>query len=589
MEKPFVHLHNHSDYSLLDGASKIEAMVRLTAEKGMPAIALTDHGNLFGAIEFYKTATRGVEIETGGQTRLVKIKPILGMEAYLTGGSMESRQAKGPGEYNHLTLLSENDEGFRNLTVLSSLGYTRGFYYKPRIDMEALGKYRSGLIALSGCVRGPVADLIFRGKPDKAREAASGLLDLFGPDNFFIEIMDHGLDIERQVLPELIKIARELGIPLVATNDCHYLNREDFEAQDALVCIGRNQQLDDPKRQRIETRELYLKSPEEMYATFPDHPEAVARTLEIAERCNVQFEFGKNHLPAFPLPDGYTEVQLLDELARKGARDRYGPERKEIEDRLRYELDIIENAGYAGYFLIVSDFVDYARQHDIPVGPGRGSAAGSIVSYCLGITDIDPLEYDLLFERFLNPERVEMPDIDIDFSDRGREEVYRYVKQKYGEGNVTQVITFGTMAARAVVKDVGRVLGLPYGEVENFAKLIPEDHGITLEEALRKRPELTEKAASNSTFGKLMRISKVLEGVHRHASTHAAAVVIAPGELTNYVPLFRSPRTEDITTQYDMKCVESMGLLKMDFLRSENGGYDWRQIKTGTTALLTDA
>ncbi|MBN2290180.1 MAG: DNA polymerase III subunit alpha, partial [Candidatus Glassbacteria bacterium] len=390
--------------------------------------------------------------------------------------------------------------------------------------------------------------------------------EIFGPENFFIEIMDHGLDIEREVLPGLVKIAGELEIPLVATNDSHYLLREHYESQDALVCIQTGKVLDDPKRLRFETQELYLKSPEEMYALFPDNPEALARTVEIAERCKVKLEFGKNYLPAFPLPEGYSEIQLLEKQAREGAQRRYGVIDEAAEQRLRFELDIIKQTGFPGYFLIVGDFVGEARRLGIPVGPGRGSAAGSLVSYCLGITNIDPLKYNLLFERFLNPERVSMPDIDIDFSDRDRDKVIQYVKEKYGQDNVTQIITFGTMKARAVVRDVGRVMGMPYGEVDNIAKMIPEELGMTLEAALQKRPELAEKAAKEPRVARLLKISRVLEGMNRHASTHAAGLVIAPGELTDYVPLFRSPRNNDITTQYDMDCVQAIGLLKMDIL-----------------------
>jgi len=554
MDKPFVHLHNHSDYSLLDGACKISHLVERTANMGMPAVALTDHGNMFGIIEFYKTAIRR------------GIKPVLGMEAYTIPGKQESRKPEGPGLYNHLTLLAENGDGYRNLIRLASLGYTRGFYYKPRIALESLAEHRRGLIALSGCAKGPVADLIFRDKPEQAREAAAGLRELFGVENFFIEIMDHGLEIERKVLPELIKIADELEIPLVATNDSHYLCREHSEAQDALVCIQTGKALDDPKRLRFESQELYLKTPEEMYALFPDNTEALTRTLEIAERCNVELRFGENYLPAFPLPEGYTEIQLLEEQAREGAKRRYGTTDGEVEKRLRFELDIINQTGFPGYFLIVGDFVNQARRMGIPVGPGRGSAAGSLVSYCLGITNIDPLQYNLLFERFLNPERVSMPDIDIDFSDRDRDKVIQYVKEKYGNDNVTQIITFGTMKARAVVRDVGRVLGMGYGEVDSIAKLIPEEQGMTLEKALQKRPDLVEKASKEKNVDRLLKISKVLEGMNRHASTHAAGVVIAPGELTDYVPLFRSPRTNEITTQYDMDCVHAIGLLKMDIL-----------------------
>jgi DNA polymerase III subunit alpha len=554
MDKPFVHLHNHSDYSLLDGACKISGLVEQTAKMGLPAVALTDHGNMFGVIEFYKLACKA------------GVKPILGMEAYITLGNADSPAPQGAGKYNHLTLLAENIEGYRNLIRLTSFGYLKGFYYKPRISLDALAEHSRGLIALSGCAKGPVADMVYLGKPDQAREIAVRLRDLYGPENFFIEIMDHGLEIERLVLPELIKISGELEIPLVASNDTHYLLREHYESQDALVCIQTGKVLDDPKRLRFETRELYLKTPEEMYALFPDNPEALARTVQIAERCNVELEFDNNYLPAFPLPEGYSENQLLEEQARQGAVERYGSIVDDVEKRLRFELGIIKQTGFPGYFLIVSDFVNQAKRMGVPVGPGRGSAAGSLVSYCLGITNIDPLKYNLLFERFLNPERVSMPDIDIDFSDRDRDKVIQYVKDKYGQDNVAQIITFGTMKARAVVRDVGRVLGMPYSDVDIIAKMIPEELGVTLEGALQKRPELAEKAAKEPKIARLLNISKVLEGMNRHASTHAAGVIIAPGVLTDYVPLFRSTRTNDITSQYDMDCVQAIGLLKMDIL-----------------------
>jgi len=554
MDKPFVHLHNHSDYSLLDGAAKIKPLVARAAKFGMPALALTDHGNLFGAIEFYTTA------------RNAGLKPIIGMEAYLTTGDRKDRSAERGSVANHITLLAENKEGYRNLIKLSSIGYVEGFYYKPRIDLEVLEKHHKGLIALSGCAKGLVADLIYRDKPEKARETASSLRDLFGKENFFIEIMDHGLEIERRQMPELIKISKELEIPLVVTNDTHYLCREHHEAQDALICIQTGKTLDDPNRLKFNTQELYLKSPEEMYAAFPGHEDALARTVEIAERCSLKIDFGKNHLPAFPLPEGYSENELLEKLAREGARRRYGEVDRAVEKRLRYELDIIKRTGYPGYFLIVSDLVNQSREMGIPVGPGRGSAAGSLVSYCLGITNIDPLKYHLLFERFLNPERISMPDIDIDFADRDRDKIIQYVKDKYGEDSVTQIITFGTLGAHAVVRDVGRVLGMSYDEADRIAKMIPEELRMTLDKALKMRPELAEMADKDPKTRKLIEISKVLEGVNRHASTHAAGVVIAPGKLTDYLPLFRSPRKDEITTQFDMSWVEKIGLLKIDIL-----------------------
>ncbi|HLA40647.1 MAG TPA: DNA polymerase III subunit alpha, partial [Candidatus Glassbacteria bacterium] len=502
MNQPFIHLHNHSDYSLLDGAAKIRKLVQKAVEYGMPALALTDHGNLFGAIEFYNEA------------KAYGIKPIIGMEAYITPASRHDRVApKEGGVANHITLLAENMTGYKNLVKLTSLSYLEGFYYKPRIDFEILEQYKAGLIALSGCAKGLVADSIYRDKQKQARKRAAELRDLFGRENFFIEIMDHGLAIERKQMPALIEIARELEIPLVATNDTHYLCREHAEAQDALVCIQTGKVLEDTKRLRFATQELYLKSPAEMYQVFGDYREALLCTVEIAERCGLEFEFGRNYLPSFPLPEGYSDMELLRKLAYEGAARRFEKVDDTIRERLEKELGIIENTGFPGYFLIVSDLVNAAGKMGIPVGPGRGSAAGSLVSYCLGITNIDPLRYNLLFERFLNPDRVSMPDIDIDFADRERDKIIQYVKQKYGEDSVTQIITFGTMAAHAVVRDVGRVMGMSFDEVDQIAKMIPEELKITLDEALEKRPELAELAQRDPKIGKLIEISRVLEGL----------------------------------------------------------------------------
>lgn len=554
MAKPFIHLHNHSDYSLLDGAAKIKPLVARAVKFGMPALALTDHGNLFGALEFYTAA------------RKAGVKPIIGMEAYITTGDRRDRTAKKGSAANHITLLAENEDGYKNLIKLTSIGYIEGFYYKPRIDLEVLQEHCKGLIALSGCAKGIVGDLIYRDKPEAARDMAASLRDLLGKGNFFIEIMDHGLEIERKQMPELIKISKELEIPLVVTNDTHYLCREHHEAHDVLVCIQTGKTLDDPNRLKFNTQELYFKSSEEMYAAFKDFEEALKLTVEIAERCNLDIDFSQNHLPAFPLPEGYSENELLEKLAREGAQRRYSEVDEAIEKRLSYELDIIKRTGFPGYFLIVSDLVNQSRKMVIPVGPGRGSAAGSLVSYCLGITNIDPLKYHLLFERFLNPERISMPDIDIDFADRDRDRIIQYVKEKYGEDSVTQIITFGTLGAHAVVRDVGRVLGMPYEEADQIAKMIPEELKMTLDKALRMRPDLAEMAEKDPKIRKLIEISKALEGVNRHASTHAAGVVIAPGKLTDYLPLFRSPRRDEITTQFDMSWVEKIGLLKIDIL-----------------------
>jgi DNA polymerase III subunit alpha len=555
MKKPFIHLHNHSDYSLLDGAVKTKNLVHQALQFGMPAIALTDHGNMFGAVEFHNHA------------RSAGIKPIIGIEAYITSASRHDRKAPNRGSVaNHITLLAENNTGYQNLIKLTSSAYLEGFYYKPRIDFELLENHAEGLIALSGCAKGLVADAIYRDDNKLAREMAGRLTELFGKGNFYIEIMDHGIDIERKQLPELVKISRELDIPLVASNDTHYLCREHAEAQDALVCIQTGKTVDDEKRLKFSMQELYLKSPEEMYELFSDHEDALTNTMEIAERCNVELDFSGDYLPSFPLPSGYSEMDLLREQSFEGARQIFGEIDERIEARLNKELDIIKNTGFPGYFLIVSDLVKAAKEMKVPVGPGRGSAAGSLVSYCLQITNVDPLKYDLLFERFLNPERVTMPDIDIDFSDRERDKIIRYIHDKYGDDSVCQIITFGTMAAHGVVRDVGRVLGMTFDEVDRIAKMIPEELKITLGEALKRRADLKELAEKDKRVGKLMEISLVLEGLCRHASTHAAGVVIAPDKLTDYLPLFRSPRKEEITTQYDMGCVEKIGLLKIDVL-----------------------
>ena len=522
----------------------------------MPALALTDHGNMFGAIEFYKAA------------RKAGIKPIVGMEAYTVSGDMREKKNTGTSRYNHMTLLVKDAEGYRNLVKLSSAAYLEGFYYKPRVDFDTISKHARGIIALSGCVKGPVAELLYYDKYDEARQAAGMLRDMFGAENFFIEIMDHNLEIEKKVLPQLIKISRDLEIPLVATNDSHYLCQDHSEAQDALVCIQTNKEINDPKRLKFETHELFLKSPEQMYTLFGnDYEDALKRTLDIAERCNLEIELGKHYLPRFPhLEEGETEESRLEKMAYEGAHKRYGEISEEIKKRLDYELEIIRGSGFPGYFLITADFVQYAKRQGIPVGPGRGSAAGSLVSYCLEITNIDPLRYNLLFERFLNPERVSMPDIDIDFSDRGREKVITYIKETYGEENVTQIITFGTMAAKAVVRDVGRVMGLPFGDVDRIAKMIPNELKMTLDKALERSAELRDEVERDPQVAKLLEISQTLEGMNRHASTHAAAVVIAPGPLTDFVPLHRNPSTGDITTQYDKDFVEEVGLLKMDIL-----------------------
>ncbi len=550
----FVHLHNHTGYSLLDGACKVEALVEAARAMKMPALAMTDHGNMFGAIEFYGKATKA------------GLKPILGCEVYVTRGS---RREKGKGvaaQTDHLVLLASTTQGYRNLLKLVSASYLEGFYYTPRIDKEILAEWSQGLIGLSACLSGEVARLAAAGDLDGAVGVTGGYSDVFGTGNFYVELQNHGLKEETALIPVLREIARKAGVQVVATNDCHYIKREDSEAHDVLLCVQTGKTVDDPDRMRFDTDQVYFKSAEEMLQAFGELPEACAATIEVAEKCNLKLEFGKMHLPHFPLPEGYSSSeQYLRQLAEAGLRERYADVNEEMEKRLAYEADTICKMGFAGYFLVVRDFIAKAREMKVPVGPGRGSAAGSLVSYCLRITDIDPLKFGLLFERFLNPERISMPDIDIDFGYERRAEVIDYVKQKYGTENVTQIITFGTMAARAAVRDVGRALNISYGEVDRIAKFIPVEQGMTIEKALQAVRELREIRQSDQRYDKLIRCAMTLEGLARHASTHAAGVLIAPGRLTDYVPLFKSSK-EEVTTQYDMKSIEKIGLLKMDLL-----------------------
>jgi DNA polymerase-3 subunit alpha len=548
----FVHLHNHSDYSLLDGASPIPRMVARAAELGMAALALTDHGAMFGAVEFY------LEAKKAG------IKPILGMEAYVTRGSRLDRTRETA---HHLVLLARNAQGFKNLMRLSSLAYLEGFYYKPRVDHELLGKYGAGLVALSACPKGEIATDLLDGREDSAAETALRYRDIFGPDHFFLEVQNHGLDIEDQIRAGVETLSRKTGIPMVATNDCHYLRHEDADAHDVLLCIQTAKSVNDTNRLRYQTDQVYFKSGHEMAERFADHPQALANTLAIAEQCDVTFDFGKPLLPEFPLPPEWSSADdYLRDLAWKELSPRFhGRLTDAIRERFAYELDVICRMGFASYFLIVRDFIAFARGRGIGVGPGRGSVAGSLVAYALHITDINPLDHGLIFERFLNPERVTMPDIDIDFDDLRRGEVIEYVKQKYGEESVTQIITFGTMGAKGVVRDVGRALGLAYAEVDKIAKLVPDGLGMTLERALELSPELKTLPQRGPEFERLMRSARVLEGLARHASTHAAGVLITPGPLLDFVPLYRQ-KDDSVTTQWDMKSVEKAGLLKMDFL-----------------------
>ncbi len=569
---PFVHLHNHSHYSLLDGACRIDDLVKTAVEYKMPALALTDHGNLHGAIEFYKKCSKA------------GIKPIIGSEVYVAPKSRfeKSADSDGAGSSFHLVLLCKDELGYKNLMKLVSIGFLEGFYYKPRIDKQVLREYRHGLVALSACLKGEVAKYLLNEDEERARAAVQEYRDIFG-DDFYLEVQNHGIDKEDKVKRGIIAIAEEMNIKVVATNDIHYLKKEHAAAHDILLCLQTGKDLNDPNRLRYSTQELYFKSPQEMAELFADHPQFLTHTIEVAEKCDLQLKFGVFHLPVFKLPDsesGKSLDEYLAQLAWEGLKKRYPTISPEVEERLRYELEVIAKMGYAGYFLITADFINFARSRKIPVGPGRGSAAGSLVAYCLGITNLDPIRYGLIFERFLNPERITMPDIDIDFCYERREEVIEYVKNKYGKNNVCQIITFGTMAARAVIRDVGRVLGMSFNDVDRIAKLVPETvsraddkkeekkegpHKVKLEDALKLIPELRQLRDKDDTHRRLIDYSLVLEGLARHASTHAAGVLITPEELTNYVPLFKT-KDNEYTTQYDMKSLEEIGLLKMDFL-----------------------
>ncbi len=548
----YVHLHNHSDYSLLDGASPIPGMVARAAELKMPALALTDHGCLFGAIEFYEAA------------RKAGVKPIVGMEAYVTRGK---RQDRTRDTAHHLVLLARDERGFRNLCRLSSLAFLEGFYYKPRVDHEILARYSEGLLALSACPKGEIATDLVNDDEDGALRTATMYRDLFGADNYFLEIQNHGLAIEDKIRERVIALSKRTGIPLVATNDCHYLKHEDHDAHDVLLCIQTGKNVDDPQRMRYETDQVYFKSADEMKRLFDATPDAIRNTLAIAERCNLQLAFGKPLLPEFPLPAGESSADdYLRRLAWSELEKRMrGGVSESVRERFEYELDVICKMGFASYFLIVRDFIHYAKSRGIGVGPGRGSVAGSLVAFALRITEVNPLDHGLIFERFLNPERVTMPDIDIDFDDLRRGEVIEYVKEKYGEANVTQIITFGTMGAKGVVRDVGRALGLPFGDVDKIARLVPDGLGMTLDKALELSPDLKGLPSRGPVYERLLRSAQTLEGLARHASTHAAGVLITPGALLDYVPLYRQ-KDESVTTQWDMKSVEKVGLLKMDFL-----------------------
>jgi DNA polymerase-3 subunit alpha len=552
----FVHLHVHTEYSLLDGACKLGRLVEAAKSFDMPALAITDHGGMFGAIGFYDAA-----IAAG-------VKPIIGCELYLTPGSRhERKKGRGAEQLRHVTALAMDGRGYRNLMQLSTAAHLEGFYYKPRVDRELLERHSEGLLILSGCLQGEIARFVLAEQPEKAKEAASWYREVFGPDRFFLELQDHGFEEQTTVNRGLVELGRELGIELVLTNDVHYLRREDSEAHEILLCIQTQTDIEDPDRIRFRGREHYLKSPDEMFALAGEVPQSCRNTLSIADRCNLELDLGATSLPEFPLPKGFSSPQdYLTHLAHAGLKERFrGGVGEEYAARLEHELGTINHMGYAGYFLIVKDFVDAAKKKAIPVGPGRGSSAGSLVCYSLGITDVDPIQYNLLFERFLNPERVTLPDIDIDFCYERRGEVIDYVTRRYGRDRVAQIITFGTMAARGVIRDVGRSLKMTYDEVDGLAKMVPPDPAITLDAALERNPELAEAVEADPRKARLFRIARTLEGLARHASTHAAGVLVSKEPLKETVPLYRTNKNE-ITTQYDMKAVQRIGLLKIDFL-----------------------
>ena len=550
----FTHLHVHTEYSLLDGSNKINEYVSRVKELGMKSAAITDHGVMFGCIDFYKAA------------KAAGIKPILGCEVYVAPGSrFDKEKGKEEDRYYHLVLLAETQEGYQNLIKIVSYGFVDGFYYKPRVDMELLEQYHEGIIALSACLAGEVARNLARGFYEEGKEAALRYEKIFGKGNFFLELQDHGIPEQRQVNHELIRMSREIGIELVATNDVHYTYSSDAEAHDILLCVQTGKSLKDENRMRYEGGQYYVKSEEEMRRLFPYAPEAIENTGKIAERCNVEIEFGVTKLPKFDVPDGYTAWEYLNKLCFEGLDKRYTDNKEELKKRLNYELGVIKDMGYVDYFLIVWDFIRYAREHGIMVGPGRGSAAGSLVSYTLGITKLDPIKYDLLFERFLNPERVSMPDIDVDFCFERRQEVIDYVVEKYGKDQVVQIVTFGTMAARGVIKDVGRVMDVPYVQCDTIAKMIPQELNITIDKAMKANPELKKIYETDETVRKLIDMSRRLEGLPRHTSMHAAGVVISQKPVMEYVPLSRGS-DGSLVTQFTMTTLEELGLLKMDFL-----------------------
>ena len=550
----FTHLHLHTEYSLLDGSCKIGELMTRARELGMEHIAITDHGNMYGVIDFYRAA-----LKEG-------INPVIGCEVYVAPGSRFDREnVRGDDRYNHLVLLAENNTGYANLMKIVSIGFTEGFYYKPRVDMEVLEKYHEGIIALSACLAGIVATNLRQGFYEEAKKEALRLSDIFGPDHFYLELQDHGIDAQKTVNQGLLRMSQETGLELVATNDVHYIRAEDAEPHDILLCIQTQHKVQDEDRMRYEGGQFYLKSEEEMLTLFPYAREAVENTSKIAQRCHVDIEFGKYKLPKFDVPEGFTSWEYLKHLCYEGIHRRYADVTPEIQERLDYELNTIKNMGFVDYFLIVWDFIHYSREHGIIVGPGRGSAAGSIVAYSLEITNIDPLAFDLLFERFLNPERVTMPDIDVDFCYERRQEVIDYVTGKYGRDHVAQIVTFGTMAARGVIRDVGRVLDMPYAYVDTIAKSVPMEKDITIAKAIEQNPDLRQLYETDEQTKYLLDMAQKLEGLPRHTSIHAAGVVIAPEPVDHFVPLSKGSEG-NVTTQYTMTTLEELGLLKMDFL-----------------------
>ena len=552
----FVHLHVHTEYSLLDGACRIDGLMDRVKELGQSAVAITDHGVMYGCIDFYKAA------------KAAGVKPIIGCEVYVARRRMEDRVHGIDNDPYHLVLLCENRKGYENLCLMVSEAFTHGFYGKPRVDLELLEKYHEGLIATSACLAGGVAQYLMEEDYESAKAYALKMSDIFGPERFYLELQDHGIDEQRMVNQGVLRLARETGLPLIVSNDAHYLRKEDAEMQDVLLCIQTGRTVDEPNRMKFQTEEFYIKSEEELRQLFPNCDEAFENTVKIADMCNLEFVFNEYHLPSFPVPEGYTNEEYFRKVCYDGFRERYENPPEEYLDRLEYEIGVISRMGYVNYYLIVWDFIRYAKEQGIPVGPGRGSGAASIVAYCMHITEVDPMKYALIFERFLNPERVSMPDFDTDFCQERRGEVIEYVMRKYGADHVAQIATFGTMAARGAIRDVGRALNFTYAETDIVAKLVPTTLHITLKEALEVSPKLKEMYDGDDRVKKLIDTAMSLEGMPRNTSTHAAGVVITAEPVCSYVPLSRNDDT--IVTQYTMTTIEELGLLKMDFLGLRN-------------------